>query len=128
MSLNDIPWGEAAEDGSQFALLEGDRVSPDPFAYAFRIPAGMWDPAHTHSQDAWVFVASGVLKIGFGTEDHSKFRSFGAGSLLRVPAHAIHSDGSDEDTIILGLSKGPWSTQYLGQAVSASAGTPTADN
>ena len=62
---DDIPWQDVSADGTRYALLDGDRQS-GPFCYAFFIPAGFWDPAHWHSRNARVFVASGTLWLGYG--------------------------------------------------------------
>ncbi len=121
--LDEIPWGEPAADGTRYRLLEGARES-GTFSYAFFIPAGTWDPAHWHSQDARVFVAQGELRIGYGLDaDHAEVEVYPAGSFLLVPANAVHFDGAEVDTVILGVAKGPWSTTYADEAVMPSAGT-----
>jgi hypothetical protein len=37
------------------------------------------------------------------------------GSFLDVPAGAVHYDGADQDTVLLGTAVGPWSTNYIGE-------------
>ncbi len=121
-----IPWQTQAPNGTRYALLEGDRQSADaPFSYAFSIPAGVWDSPHSHSATARVFVVRGVLRIGFGDRfDTALARAYPAGSYLVVPAGAVHFDGSDVDTVIIGTATGPWSTTYRDGSLPASAGTP----
>ncbi len=120
-----IPWGETAADGTRYALLEGRRdVAGEPFSYAFFIPAGFWDAPHWHTQDARVLVLSGALHLGYG--DHLEREAavvYSAGSFLLVPAQAQHFDGSDVDTVILGVAGGVWGTHYLDNRVRPSAGT-----
>ena len=125
-TLDAIPWGERAADGSRFALLEGEReTAGQPFSYAFAIPAGLWDGPHSHSTTARIFVAKGVLRLGYGSKmDRAKAKAYPAGSYLVVPAGAAHFDGSDEDTVILGVATGPWSTRYVDASAKGSAGTP----
>jgi hypothetical protein len=41
-----------------------------------------------------------------------------------VPAGAVHFDGADEETIILGVASGVWATRYE-DGSAGSAGTPT---
>lgn len=121
-----IEWDEVAPDGTRYALLAGDRADPDaPFAYAFFVSAGFWDPPHRHSRTAHVFVASGALHLGYGERhEPSALARHPAGSLVVVPAEAVHFDGSDEDTVIYGVAMGGWSTTYLDLEHRPSAGTP----
>jgi uncharacterized RmlC-like cupin family protein len=106
--------------------LEGDRDQPGrPFTYAFFIPAGVWDSPHHHSTTARVFVAKGALGLGYGDRlDRAHAKTYPAGSYVVVPAGADHFDGSDTDTIIIGVASGAWSTTYLDGSKPASAGTP----
>lgn len=121
-----IPWQETAPDGTRYALLEGTRDrAGEPFTYAFHIPAGFWDPAHSHSADARVLVVRGTLWLGYGEAlDRAAMVAYPAGSFVLVPAGAWHFDGSDEDTLILGVALGPWSTTYVDPDHRPSAGTP----
>jgi hypothetical protein len=119
-----IDWQEIGEDGTRYALLEGSR-SADAFSYAFFIPAGFWDPPHWHSQDTRVFVVSGALWLGQGLVfDRSRLSRRTAGSFLLAPADIPHFDGSDEDTLIIGVASGPWATTYADPEHKRSAGTP----
>jgi hypothetical protein len=121
-----IVWQNTNEDGTRFALLEGVRDKAGvPFTYAFFIPAGVWDAPHSHAATVRVFVARGALSLGYGQAlDRSKARSFPVGSILLVPAGAVHFDGAAQDTVIIGTAIGPWSTDYLGKDSQPSAGTP----
>lgn len=120
-----IVWQETGSDGTRYALLEGRRDVPgQPFTYAFFIPAGFWDPAHHHTADARVVVLRGTLYLGYG-EAHAEeaLQAYPAGSVVLVPAGARHFDGSHQDTLIVGVAVGPWSTHYADQEASSSAGT-----
>jgi len=120
-----IPWGPTAPDGTRFALLEGQReVAGQIFSYAFALPGGVWDKPHSHSTTARIFVLKGALKLGWGTAmDIAKAQRFPAGSFVVVPAGAVHFDGADEETIILGVASGVWATRYV-DGGAGSAGTP----
>jgi uncharacterized RmlC-like cupin family protein len=120
-----IPWEPAAPDGSRFALLDGTReVAGQAFSYAFALPSGLWDKPHRHSTTARIFVLKGVLKLGWGAAmDKTQVRAFPAGSFVVVPAGAVHFDGADEDTIMLGVASGRWATRYE-DGSAGSAGTP----
>lgn len=124
-SVADIPWQTEGAQGTRFALLEGQRDVPSTaFTYAFSIPAGNWDGPHSHSATARVFVVHGTLRIGYGaSNDQAAARSYPTGSVVVVPAGAVHFDGADEDTVIIGTAVGPWSTRYLDGSAPASAGT-----
>jgi hypothetical protein len=124
--LESIPWQTRGANGMRYAFLEGHREAPgQPFTYAFAIPAGLWDAPHRHSTTARVFVASGILRLGYGaTPDHRLTTNYPAGSIVVVPGGAVHFDGADVDTIIIGVASGPWSTSYIGKGTPASAGTP----
>ncbi|MEH3107345.1 MAG: cupin domain-containing protein [Sphingomonas fennica] len=126
--IDAIPWQAAAANGTRYALLEGRRdEAGSAFSYAFFIPAGVWDGPHHHSATARVFVAKGVLRIGYGTAlRKAETTAYPAGSYVVVPAGAVHFDGSDEDTLIVGTAIGPWSTTYRDGSRPASAGTPIA--
>lgn len=123
---DEIPWERRAANGTRYALLEGDRATPGgTFTYAFAIPAGGWDGPHRHSTTARVFVAKGRLSLGYGDRpDRAKMRDYPAGSVLIVPAGAVHYDGAAVDTVIIGVASGPWSTSYLDGTAPTSAGTP----
>ena len=120
-----IPWGDAAPDGTKYALLEGRRdADGELFTYAFFIPAGFWDAAHWHTQDVRVVVMSGSLYLGYGDLlVVSRAERFEAGSVLVVPAGDRHFDGSLEDTVIVGVARGVWATYYVDASVTPSAGT-----
>jgi mannose-6-phosphate isomerase-like protein (cupin superfamily) len=122
---DNIPWQEIGADGSKYALLEGRRDQPGvAFTYAFWLPAGFWDAPHWHIADARIFVVSGKLKLAYGTSfDRGKAPSFGPGSCVLVPANAIHYDGGDDDTLIIGTAVGRWATHYVDPNAVASAGT-----
>lgn len=120
-----IKWQRIDPAGTRFALLDGVRDKAGvSFTYAFFIPAGLWDEPHSHSADARVFVAKGVLRMGFGNAmNKARAVSYPAGSYVLVPAGSNHFDGADEDTVIYGVAVGPWSTTYVDEKASVSAGT-----
>jgi hypothetical protein len=125
-NVDDIPWQATGANGTKFALLDGNREQPGSiFTYAFFIPAGVWDSPHWHSTTARVFVAKGALKIGYGdAQDHAQAQTWASGATIIVPGSAVHFDGADVDTIIVGVATGPWTTTYLDGSKPASAGTP----
>ncbi len=107
-----IKWQRFDPAGTKFALLDGVRDKAGvSFTYAFFIPAGVWDGPHSHSANARVFVAKGVLRMGFGgVLNKAAAISYPAGSYVLVPAGAVHYDGADQETVIYGVAVGPWTT------------------
>ncbi len=119
--LNQIEWQENNPDGTRYSLLEGVKDRPgEPFVYAFFIPAGFWDNPHFHSAQSQLKVLSGELKLGYGQHlDKSGAVAYPAGSWLTVPKQAIHFDGAETDTVIVGKATGPWATVYADPAKKA---------
>jgi mannose-6-phosphate isomerase-like protein (cupin superfamily) len=71
---------------------------PDCSVGVYRLPAGGIDPQQPHSEDELYYVVSGRAMFRQGDED----RPVGPGSLLYVPARAIHRFHSiSEDITIL---------------------------
>lgn len=92
----------------------GTRQLGVTFTYAFFIPAGVWDQPHSHIADAHLVVARGELRLGYGDQlDPDAAIRYPAGSFVYMPGHAVHFDGADLDTVLLGTAVGPWSTDYL---------------
>lgn len=111
---NDMPWEVTHDDGTKSATLIGSRAPGEMFSYAFFIPAGVYDGPHSHSAAAYLHVAAGTLRLGYGPVlEPGAARSYPSGSFLYVPAGAVHFDGADVDTVIVGTATGPWSTEYL---------------
>ena len=110
---DDIEWEIVHEDGTKSATLIGRRDPGELFTYAFFIPAGVYDAPHSHMADAHLHVASGELRLGYGTSlRQDAMDAYPSGSFLWVPAGAVHFDGANEDTVIIGTAVGPWDTTY----------------
>lgn len=114
--LDDIRWDRVRPDGTRATTLFGSREAGRVFAYAFSVPAGVWDAPHSHSAEAWIVVARGELRLGYGpTLERSAAVAYPVGTFLRVPAGAVHFDGADIDTVIIGTAVGPWTTTYVNE-------------
>ncbi|MCY7288055.1 MAG: cupin domain-containing protein [Cryobacterium sp.] len=96
------------------APLIGTREPGVMFTYAFFIPAGVFDAPHSHIADAHLLVAFGELRLAYGTSfNEDDTTAYAAGSFLWVPAGAVHFDGANVDTILIGTATGPWNTAYI---------------
>jgi quercetin dioxygenase-like cupin family protein len=114
--VDEIRWERLRPDGTRAATLWGSREAGRSFAYAFSVPAGVWDAPHSHSAEAWIVVVRGELRLGYGpTLDRSAATAYPVGSFLRVPADAVHFDGAEVDTVIIGTAVGPWATTYVSE-------------
>lgn len=113
MTVDTIPWEKTNPDGTRSATLVGRREPGETFTYAFFVPAGVWDQPHSHIAAAHLVVAQGELRLGYGAQfDPDAAAGFPAGSFLYVPAGAVHFDGAEQDTVLIGTAVGPWSTDY----------------
>ncbi len=114
MTADTIPWEQTNPDGTRSATLVGRREPGETFSYAFFVPAGVWDQPHSHIAAAHLVVAEGELRLGYGTRfDAAAAAVYPAGSFLYVPAGAVHFDGVEQDTVLIGTEVGPWSTDYV---------------
>ena len=105
----DLDWTDNP-DGTRTSTWFGDRqANGEQFGYAFFIPAGLWDPLHSHAQDATITVVSGMLVL---EEETGARRKYPPGSVLHVPANTKHADGADVDTVIIGTTSAPFDTTY----------------
>jgi len=112
--VENIDWQQTNPDGTKSATLVGSREPGVTFTYAFFVPAGVWDAPHSHIAAAHLVVASGELRLGYGPQfDRRAADRFSVGSFLYVPAGAVHFDGAEQDTVLLGTAVGPWSTDYV---------------
>lgn len=119
--VEDITWEQTSPDGTRQSGRHPVRhVGRNPATrgdvhLCLPHPAGFWDLPHSHSADAHLVIARGELRLGYGDRlDRRAAQRFPVGSLLHVPAGAVHFDGAEEETVLLGTAVGPWSTDYLG--------------
>ena len=112
MQPGTIPWAQEDEDGTRSAVIDGQR-GVGTYTYAFFMPAGFWDEAHSHAADVRLVVLSGALLLTTdGAHGRQAATGYPAGTWLFVPRGHVHADGADQPTIIVGTATGPWSTDY----------------
>jgi len=71
------------------ACVEGDRM----IVGLMRMPAGTGADAHSHPNEQWIYILQGTFK---GEIEGKPFEA-NAGSVVYVPANAVHSGKASED-------------------------------
>jgi quercetin dioxygenase-like cupin family protein len=81
--------------GSEIAVVMGKPGEPGPFVLRVRYPAGLKAMPHSHPNDTYVTVISGVLRYAEGEKfDESKFKDYPAGSFFVIPANVPHYENA----------------------------------
>jgi quercetin dioxygenase-like cupin family protein len=81
--------------GSEIAVVMGKPREPGPFVVRVRYPAGLKAMPHSHPNDTYVTVISGVLRYAEGEKfDESKFKDYPAGSFFVIPANVPHYENA----------------------------------
>jgi quercetin dioxygenase-like cupin family protein len=81
--------------GSELAVVMGKPREPGPFVVRVRYPAGLKAMPHSHPNDTYVTVISGVLRYAEGEKfDESKFKDYPAGSFFVIPANVPHYENA----------------------------------
>jgi quercetin dioxygenase-like cupin family protein len=97
-------------------VVEGERIQVG----LMRMPRGTGGRPHSHPNEQWIYVLQGTLEA-----DVDGVRSrVGAGSLVYVPAHAVHSALATPDEDVLFLTAKDMSHGIAGTAVDASISAP----
>ena len=81
--------------GSEIAVVMGKPREPGPFVLRVRYPAGLKAMPHSHPNDTYVTVISGVLRYAEGEKyDESKLKDYPAGSFFVIPANVPHYENA----------------------------------
>jgi quercetin dioxygenase-like cupin family protein len=75
------------------ACVEGDRM----IVALMRMPAGTGAEAHSHPNEQWIYVLQGTFQGQLEGQDFE----VKPGSVLYVPANAIHSGGATPDADVV---------------------------
>jgi quercetin dioxygenase-like cupin family protein len=90
VSFTDLKWTELPErKGMRFAVLSGDPKEGE-YTQMRKVPAGTYNPLHTHSSELKNVIISGVWYTGVNA---TSARDFGPGSILVMPANWVHVSG-----------------------------------
>jgi len=81
--------------GSEIAVVTGNPREAGPFVLRVRYPAGLKAMPHSHPNDTYVTVISGVLRYAEGEKfDESKLKDYPAGSFFVIPAKVPHFESA----------------------------------
>jgi hypothetical protein len=119
----EVKWGPAPlmlPAGAEIAVLAGDPGTSAPDTIRLRFPANYAIPAHSHSTDEHVVVASGTLSIGMGdklSKAAAGNKTLGVGGFALMPANMNHFAYTTKAaaTIVL-YGQGPVEFKYVNPA------------
>jgi quercetin dioxygenase-like cupin family protein len=81
--------------GSEIAVVMGNPREAGPNVLRVRYPAGLKAMPHSHPNDTYVTVISGVLRYAEGEKfDESRFKDYPAGSFFVIPANVPHYENA----------------------------------
>ena len=113
----DVAWQPGPgsfEEGSEFAILEGDPSGPGLFTLRIRMPDGFRISPHWHPGVERVTVLSGTFRMGHGEEfDPEATIPLGPGSYFSMPPEMTHFAVTEGETEVQLSSIGPWMIHYV---------------
>jgi quercetin dioxygenase-like cupin family protein len=115
----EVEWKDgpaSLEEGSQFAVLEGDPSQSGIFTMRLKLPPGFQIAPHTHPRVERVTVLEGEFRIGMGsTFEEEQLKDLPVGSYFSFPPGMQHFAAacSENGTVIQLTSQGPWEIHYV---------------
>ncbi len=108
LALAEMRW-EHTKSGRDLAYLLGHPREPGPYLYLVKWPPHCKALAHTHPEDRYGMVISGVHYIGYGDKfDEKKLHAHTAGTFFTEPANTAHFGiTKDEGAILYFYGVGP---------------------
>jgi quercetin dioxygenase-like cupin family protein len=97
-------------------VIEGERIQIG----LIRMPRGTGARPHSHPNEQWVYVMEGTLE----SEVEGVKSRVPAGSLIYIPANAVHSAMATPEQDVVFLTAKDMSHGIVGMAVDASISTP----
>ena len=107
--------GTSGVDGIETTILSGDPARAGPYAIEIRIPAHTRIAVHTHRDDRFAVVVSGVWYFGYGTtSDSARVKPLGPGAFYTEPGAVAHFAFTRERPAVVYIAGyGPTNTVYL---------------
>jgi hypothetical protein len=111
ISLDQIKWTKSLDstDKRETAALFGDRSKPELFGYLVKWPPNTTAKAHSHHENRYAMVVSGVFYHGHAAKfDVSKLERRSSGTYFTEPAGDAHFGATKaEGTILYFIGMGP---------------------
>ena len=102
------------EEGSEFAVLEGDPSQDGVFTMQIKMPDGFVINPHWHPNVERVTVLAGTFLLGSGeVVDEEAAEELPTGTYASMPPEMVHHAIADGETIIQLTSVGPWEINYV---------------
>lgn len=104
------------EEGSQFAVLEGDPGEAGVFTMQIKMPNGFVINPHWHPNVERVTVLRGTFHLGSGEEvDRNAAEALPTGTYTSMPPEMTHYAIAEGETVIQLTSVGPWVINYVNE-------------
>ena len=97
-------------------VVEGERIQVG----LIRMPRGTGARPHSHPNEQWVYVLQGTLQ----SEVEGQRSLVGPGSLIYIPANAVHSAVATPDQDVIFFTAKDMSHGIVGKAVDTSVSSP----
>lgn len=108
------PGPDSFEQGSRFAVLEGDPGEQGVFTMRIALPDGFVIAPHWHPNVERVTVLQGTFRLGMGTEfDEAAAEPLPAGSYTSMPRGMVHYAVAEGETVLQLSTVGPWEIHYV---------------
>ncbi len=105
------------QEGSQFAVLEGDPSVEGVFTMRIRMPDGFVISPHFHPQPERLTVLEGTFLLGSGDAFvPDEVQPLRTGAYTSMPPGMRHFAIAEGETVIQLTSTGPWEITYVNEA------------
>jgi quercetin dioxygenase-like cupin family protein len=109
VKAGEVQWADYPNrPGVKLAVIEGDLAKPGPFLIRVKFPAGYRLAPHTHPTVEHTTVLSGMMRLGYGTNDSGPSEVFAPGTVIITPANTPHFFATSTETIVQTHGIGPW--------------------
>jgi hypothetical protein len=104
------------EEGSQYALIEGDWTKEGPFTARLKLPADFKISPHWHPAIEHVTVIEGSFYMGTGRKfNRDNAKKLTIGGFAAMPIEFVHYAFTTEETIVQLHGIGPWGINYVNE-------------
>ena len=115
--LEEIDWEPFPEfpPSARLAIVVGEPLQDGPYTIRVKVPGGVTLMPHTHSEDRFYTVISGVFYIGLGDKfDADKLEAYPPGSVIVLPGNTSHFHWAKSGEYITQVTAiGPLGLEYI---------------